>query len=1152
MTAPSADLIPLDAPTLVEASAGTGKTYAITTCFVRAIVEEGLTPDAILVVTYTKAATAELRMRARSRIREAISMLEAPPEAPDALHGVLTTAVESLGKREVERRLGTALGQMDQSAIQTIHGFCQRLLQDYPLEFGIDLEIEVAENVAAMHADLAVDFWATRLYDQPEWLLRELRARKVNIAHLEKLARVATMPGVAELLGPEPTETDAAAIEELSTLHARAAELWFEHRDEILELLQRPELNKTSYQPKSVRGKWAAELDELFKGSRLGELPGFFEKICTGRFKTKQRKEPPQHAFFDACEAVRAGHAAAKPALDRRVFELQRDFCDFVRERSRVRRDESATYTFDDLLTTVHAGVTDRASVAALVRDAYPLALVDEFQDTDSIQYGIFRAVYGDGRAVYVGDPKQAIYAFRGADVFSYLEAAKDVGDRVHTLTTNRRSDPGLVRAVNALFSRHVPPFLIDGIGLQPVEAHERNDRSTLAPPLEIVLLNADQLRGPAEVSVAPIVANEVALLLRSGAKIDERPIEPGDVAVLCRSNAKALAVTKALRALDVPTSLDGDASVLNTDVANELLAVLEAALMPGDSPTVRRALTTSLIGVSPFELASMEDEAWSDWVSQFRQWNEAWHEYGVLRCLQAVLTHSRAETTLASRPSARRDLTDLLHLQELLLRGERERARDPIALMQWFRRLKHGTPDEGMVAVEDLQQRPDADAGAVRVTTIHKSKGLEYGVVFCPFPWGDAALWQFDGKAVKFHDEDGVLRIDLGSVEHEAHRDQARLETASEAIRLLYVAVTRAKHQCTLFWGPGRNWRESALAHVIYGRDRPKGRDDAEMRADVEALVAEAPDVMRWRPPQAEQAARLPHPGADEQLAPRPRTRDFDLAPRITSFTNLTGHHEKAPGPPIADATSPLFADLPGGVRTGLLLHSILERVDLGSVDDDPAREVIRQQLSIHGFDASLEERVRRDLALVASTPLLHHPLVPSLGALDRAAQLRELEFTLSVERPSVEGLAALLKARAEPAAASGYAERLSEVSSRTLRGFLRGFIDLVFESGGRWYVADYKSNRLPSYEKADVTEAVQRDHYVLQGLLYSAAVHRYLRQRLASYDPKEHWGGMLFLFVRGMSGPDATAGSVFFDRPSPALLDDVDSWLGGSDEAR
>jgi exodeoxyribonuclease V beta subunit len=595
---------------------------------------------------------------------------------------------------------------------------------------------------------------------------------------------------------------------------------------------------------------------------------------------------------------------------------------------------------------------------------------------------------------------------------------------------------------------------------------------------------------------------------------------------------------------------------VLNTEIASELRVVLEAALMPGDSPAVRRALLTPLLGVSPQELAAMNDEHWSDWVSRFHAWNQIWHGQGVVRFLEDVLRSTGAETRIARRPSARRELTDLLHIEELLLRGERERRRDPIALAQWFRRLDQGATDDGAVAYEDLQQRPDAETGAVRVSTIHKSKGLEYGVVYCPFVWNDASLWSFERSALKFHDEHRNIKLDLGSDRREAHASASGREALSEAIRLLYVAVTRAKHRCTLFWGRVPIWKSSALAYVLLGDRGLRKPPEHEMRESLDELAADSGGTIRWRAPTPGPAPQGQREGPALLLRIPEQARFFDHAPRIASFTSMTGQAEKTPDPrtdvPTAGASLALFAELPGGVRTGLLLHSILELADLTNLESPQTGLLIERQLKAYGFDPSLVTSVQRDVATVGSTPLTLEPESPRLIDLPDGRHLRELEFTLCVERLDLAFLAELFRQHGAPKAAPGYPERLAEVSGRTLQRFLRGYIDLLFEWQGRWYVADYKSNILSAYEPALITEAVQREHYLLQAQLYTAAAHRYLSQRLPQYEPERDWGGALLLFLRGMRGPQHAGSGIFFDRQPSALLRSIDRWLGGASGSR
>jgi exodeoxyribonuclease V beta subunit len=1139
----------LDAPTLVEASAGTGKTYTITTYFVRGIIEQGYEPKQILVVTYTKAATADLRKRARERIVEALARLDGPSGKADLLDEILPAAIAEHGRETVEQRLRSALASMDQSAILTIHGFCQRLLQDHPLAFGIDFEFEVSEDLAPIYGELATDYWASELYDKPAWLVHALRAKGLRTTHLAKLAERALFPRVP-LLGPEPVEADEALVERALEARRTAGTLWLAHRDEVQQILLNDDgLNRGRYQKKSLP-RWFKDLDAFAKQDGLRELPDFMGKLAQNGIIVKTNYEPPQHVFFEACQALVEAFDAVAPMLDFAVFDFQRGFLEVAEAEVRRRREETGILSYDDLLTIVHDQVVADPALASRIASEYRLALVDEFQDTDSVQYEIFKAAYGNGSCVYVGDPKQAIYAFRGADVYSYITAARDVGDRELSLDTNRRSDPAMVHAVNLVFGQRNDPFMLDRIGFADVTPHEPEARSTLEPALDFVWIDEGTLKTPGA-PIAKLAANEVAHLLRSDAKIEGRPIQPGDIAVLCRSNAKARDVTKALRELGVPTSLEGDSSVLSTDIARAMRAVLQAALTPGDSRAVRRALLTPLLGVTPRALVEMNDEEWTSWVTKFQSWHELWREYGVVRFVEEMLRDGNAEARIAATPTAKRELTDLLHVEELLMRGERERQRDPIALMQWLRRLEEGSPDEGMVRSEDLQQRPDAESGAVRITTIHKSKGLEYGVVFCPFTWSDANLFEDEKKALKFHDAEDTLRIDLGSANCEAHEDKAQLEKLSEALRVLYVALTRAKHRCTVFWGRNKGWYGTALGWLLHGGEAAKALDEAALRAELEALSARSDGAIGCRGPALATAQPLSVDPPKHELAALVSKRGYDLSPRIASFSSLTGHDEKAPASRPGDddepTRPPLFQSLPGGTRTGLLLHSILEHASFNALGEGETDPSVERHLMDYGFGTSLAPEIQRDLGVVVSTPLLQQNNAPTLARL--GPELRELEFTLALDWPSIGDLASLLERHGAPANMPSYPARLRGLRGQSMTSFLRGFIDLVFEWEGRWYVADYKSNSLPSYTPDAVSEAVQREHYVLQALLYSVAAARYLRQRVDGFDPAQHWGGAMFLFLRGMGGPEAPGASVFFDPQSPELLLALDEWLGGAD---
>jgi exodeoxyribonuclease V beta subunit len=372
-----------------------------------------------------------------------------------------------------------------------------------------------------------------------------------------------------------------------------------------------------------------------------------------------------------------------------------------------------------------------------------------------------------------------------------------------------------------------------------------------------------------------------------------------------------------------------------------------------------------------------------------------------------------------------------------------------------------------------------------------------------------------------------------------------------SEALRLLYVAVTRAKHRCALVWGRASGFTSSALGYAIHGDSLSTKMTEEQLLDEVGQLAQSSGGVIGCRPPRP-QASRMTRRGSGAVLQAKRAIRTYDRSPRVGSFTSITGHDGEAPAarvPALREKHEDhLFANLPGGTRTGLLLHSILEEVDFSALDGEATRRIVEQQLRAHALSASLTPEVQRDLVLVGATPFSARDDAPTLARLDRQRQLRELQFTMGAGHSRVEELAALLRKHG----ARSYADRLAELHVKSLQSFLRGYVDLVFEWDGRWYVADYKSNMLPRYDAAELRETVEREHYSLQALLYSAAIQRYLRQRIPDFDAASRWGGAMFLFLRGMKGPGALGEGVLVDRLSPELLESLDAWLGGIDESR
>ncbi|MEW6271415.1 MAG: exodeoxyribonuclease V subunit beta, partial [Thermodesulfobacteriota bacterium] len=977
---------------------------------------------------------------------------------------------------------------------------------------------------------------------------------------------------------------------------------------EIEPLLDPRRLNRNTYSEDRIPG-WCAELDTWLKRDP-GAVPVLFadvDKFAARHLaaKTKKGHATPRHPFFDACDRVHAAQQAILRAYGDFELALQRALVDFVRTEVGARHEQANTQSFDDLLYRLRDALRAPATgtlLAEQVRERFRAALIDEFQDTDPVQYEIFRAVYGghDRPLFLIGDPKQAIYGFRGADVFTYVEAK--AGASAHTLDVNHRSAPRLVTAVNTLFGRARDPFVFADIPFHEVDPAERKAASlegALAetPPLEILFLRHDRpqkatSKDPFERHVPGAVANEIVRLLQSGTTIGGRPLHAGDVAVLCRANWQAVAMQEELRRHGVPSVLHGDDSVFESAEAEEIERVLRAVAEPAEPKLVRAALATRLVGLDAAALAALQaDEAdWDRWAARFRDWLEVWTEQGFMAAFRRLLDTCETQRRLLALEDGERRLTNVLHVAELLQTAAREAHRGPLALVDWLALMRGDAAARVEMAKEAAQIRLESDERAVQLVTIHRSKGLEYGVVYCPFAWHGAKLHSAERQWVKYHDPDDGLRLklDLGSGAKKTHEDRAQLEDFAENVRLLYVAVTRAKHRCTLVWACAPSAQHAPLGYLLHQaagasaeetvaatRERLKKLDEEAMLADLRRLERESAGTIAVREVHIPAAAlpRLayapPEEGAAGALAPREATRRLDAAWRVSSFSRLaasggrTSHQaeegidrdEATLGPegrlPLPregsrTAVPVVLHDLRAGARTGELLHWVLENVDFVRGDRAELATRVREGLAKFACDAAWEAALVRGLEEVLATPLGGDAGAFRLGTLPRERRLDELPFLLPVRRGFDRArLAACFERNPSPQRPADYPARIRRLGFGMLEGFLNGFIDLAFEHGGRWYVVDYKSNflgpRPEDYRPPLLARTMSLHHYFLQYHLYALALHRHLTARLPGYDYERHFGGVYYLFLRGMSPRHEPSCGVFHDRPSAALIEDL-----------
>lgn len=1164
---------------VIEASAGTGKTYTITSLFLRLLIEEQLPIDSILVVTYTRAATAELRDRIRARL--ALALRCARGEAcDDAFIDRLCQRAREESPFGLVRRLEQALGNIEQAPILTIHAFCQRVLRDHAYESRVGFSLQVTAHAAPLIDEIANDYYTGQLYETNELRAQELYT-ELDILH--KLAvRAGSTDGVRVV--PELSAESMPSLDAWRRARDACASLWQRERNQVLALVH--SLKGTT--ARNVE-RWGQHMDALLAGEHFGISQskhdfyrGFPYFTLSGA--APKAKTALTHPFFAAAEQLLNEDLRLTEALAKERVAFRAGFVRYLRHALEQRLRQTDVCTFDGLLSEVARTLSGEHGAALLraLHDKYRAALVDEFQDTDPAQYQMFRRIFhGAGHPLLlIGDPKQAIYAFRGADVQAYLSARDDAGEHVYTLEVNRRSDAALVDALNTLYARVQRPFLREEIAYLQVQT-PAGMRPRFFPtdgraPLDLALVHGPGTEEAMRRDVARKVAADIAQLLQSGARRSDdrgtggaRALLASDVAVLCRTNREAHEVQLALSDLGVPSVLSGDASVFDSEDAEHIERILSALAHPAEPRALRAFLCSIYGGFSAEGLMELErdDEAWDAQARGFRELHELFITRGFTQAMRSLCARQGVEERLLSRPDGLRRLTNLNHLVEILAEVSLTERLGPLGLLRWLSSARRDAEVRAELVAESHELRLESSDNAVQLTTVHKSKGLEYPVVYCPFLYKPATLRPDEKQLVRFHDPvDGSLSLDVGSPKQKEHALLAEAEALAEALRLLYVALTRAKHRVVVVLPSHKPSPQSALLYTLLGggsvtavRERLEQAAGSEELARLLAeLAAEHPERVTLRVLDAaavgNQRVRL---APRETLSARSAKRVLDHTVRTASFSALVAEKTTREAPPadydaltladagITAAPSPLTLDaFPRGAGPGKLIHEVLERC---AFDADRAAllGLAAQVMRARGADLAHAERLSEGLAQALNTPLDASGL--TLSGVRPEARIAELEFLFPVNATLTPRLLArCFRTHGAPSCDPNYARRLDQLSFEDLRGQLRGFIDLVFEHQGRFYLVDYKSNRLgpePSdYTGAGLTHAMAEHHYYLQYHVYAVALQRYLRQRLPDYTYARHFGGVFYLFLRGMAPHHPAGSGIFFDLPPQALIDALD----------
>ena len=1185
---------------LIEASAGTGKTYTIGTLYLRLLIERGLSVAEILVVTFTNAATAELRDRIRTRVRALLEAFEQGSSEDEVERSLLSRAAEPRARDLGRERLRNALRSFDEASIFTIHGFCQRVLARHAFETGQRFDAQLQANDDALIDEVVRDFWVRELHTAEPDLLSMLRA--LSIADLVLLVRQTIgTPDLRIVPDAAPASNLSEARAQLDAVLLRAKQMWATSQTEIRAALVSDEMNRTKYKDGWAE-TYASEIESHFAQdfSPAIALPKAFEKLSQRCLREGVRKggSAPEHPFFVLCDKVGARATELAQAQREAVVRFRVQLIDYARREVGARKERAGVQSFDDLLLTLDSALRGPMGkkLASLIRARHPAALIDEFQDTDPQQYRIFHLLYphDEGRPFLIGDPKQAIYAFRGADVFAYLDAARDAGDRAYTLRTNWRSDPSAIGGVNAFFAREANPFLLDEIAFPPARPRPsaRDSLTVQGAPgagMEILFARTEEVAGKRKATWmehgAALAADEVARLLDGSARIEDRRVSPRDIAVLVRTNDEATMMQSQLRALSIPSVTGGDTSVLASSDARDLEILLRALAQPNPA-LVKAALTTPIFSwdASAIRALDGDERAWDRVMRSFHTVRSRFEEAGFAAAFRLLLLQEQAPARLLAQVSGERRLTNLLHLGELLHAVATEKRLGLSALGAWLSVARADSSVSVELGREAAQIRLESDDDAVRVVTVHKSKGLEYGIVICPFLWAGRR----PGTApdtLRFHDPElgYAPTLELGSPDFPRALMLKTREDAGEALRTLYVAMTRARHRTIILWGDLPGAETSALAYTLHRRAEDLDRDsfvarmkkvkEEQMFEELSRLSARHPDVALIEA----RERRLPAPYArgtqtPKALTSRPLARVVTADFRTSSFSALTASSDRAARVAVgrdrdavrrdetrsdddhASAEDDPLRDFPAGPRTGDLLHRVLERVSFATADAASIEMVARSELRLRGFEERHASSVARGVLQAIDTPLDQTGKL-SLRTIDFAHRTSELEFCLAVRRSGGQlltssALADVFRDHPSDAIPSSYERRLRSLRFPALEGFLRGFIDLVFESDGRFFLADYKSNRLGAsvddFRAPLLATTMANHHYVLQYHLYVAALDRWLAARVRGYSYETHFGGVYYLFLRGMSPVRGPTHGVYFERPPHARMEALRGALG------
>lgn len=1157
--------VPLSGANLIEASAGTGKTYNITMLFLRMIVELKFSVNEILVVTFTVPATMELRKEIRDTIARALefltSVLSEKENTTDIDENIKKIILSAKDDFTVVQRLRSALKTFDEASIYTIHSFCQQVLSERAFESKELFLTEIVTDDLIIER-LIKDFIRKEIYTLPE----SLATMAMEYFDPSKLFSLYIRRPLSSELIIKPKEELPAQEEFLQMLSSfdkafqETKAAWQMERIDIENFIRCRENFKGNTKIAKRPDDYLEILNQFMENGFIFIYNEFSESLqrltLEGISKDilKGKGIPDSITFFNFMSKVHLCYEKISDFVKKYAIALRYELFTFIDTQWDKLKKDKGKKRYNDLIIDLAESLKDdlkAETLIAKISTRYKAALIDEFQDTDDLQYEIFHKVFiKTGSIIFlIGDPKQAIYKFRGADIFSYINASKNVSKR-YTLNYNYRSTPELVRSINLLFSIKENPFILDEIKFNAVEPCAKDAKQLVSenktqPAIDIFLpdLPGNNSKGIQEELVIKKILCDIQSLTsdRFYFSTGER-IKASDIAILVRTHHQATKIKKVLSRYNIPSVMRGHESIFKTEEAGEVLILLSAIAFPSRISLVKKALATKLMAKNSLELFAIHRKTneGENFISEFTErlyfYRDLWLHRGFMTMFMMLLDKENITVRILAREEGTSVFSNIMHIAEILNKVSFEDRYSPDELILWF---EDAVANE--LSGEEFNKRIDLDGDAVNIITMHASKGLEYPIVFCPYL---SDIGKLSEDFFVYHDPEACNKpvMFIGDDDGEI-KPMAERERLAEDLRLMYVALTRAKSQCRIYIINHKEFYSSALAYIL-ASDCSKGNFNfdqiintlghlqKESGGDIKFSYLREAGINISSTAQA-----IPL----ENLQCKIFSGSIKQNWSIQSYSSMASRFSDEKTEPYTknflDIQDKVF---PSGAKAGLCIHEIFEKLDFHQRDDVTLTETIRPLLRKYGFDDKWVDYLKNMFIATTDCPLPEANI--RLSSIDKSHRISELEFNFPLNGFSFSEFRKIFH---NAPSYSGMIYNILSDNDEAFAGLMKGFIDLLFMVGDRYYIIDWKSNLLEFYTQDNIESEMSLHNYYLQYHIYTLALHRYLKWRMGSiYSYDKNFGGVFYIFVRGIS---QNGNGIFYDLPDSSVINNMDKLFTG-----